>query len=101
MLYEMGTGLARLQFTLFARWIVEGRESIPPRGPLIVAANHLSNADPPVAVASFNRKLHCLAKEGTVRNPHQPLVLHQLPRPPRPRRQGGAESPPLGVERLG
>ena len=69
MLYELGTGLARLQFTLFSKWIVEGRESIPPRGPLIVACNHLSNADPPVAVASFNRKLHCLAKEGLFGNP--------------------------------
>lgn len=53
-----------MQFSLFARWKVEGRESIPPRGPLIVAVNHLSNADPPVVVASANRKLHSLAKEG-------------------------------------
>ena len=69
MLYELGTGFARLQFTLFARWKVEGRESIPPRGPLIIAANHLSNADPPVVVASSNRKLHSLGKEGLFKNP--------------------------------
>ena len=69
MLYELGTSFARLQFTLFARWKVEGRESIPPRGPLIIAANHLSNADPPVVVASSNRKLHSLAKEGLFKNP--------------------------------
>ena len=69
MLYELGAGLARLQFTLFARWKVEGRESIPPRGPLIIAANHLSNADPPVVVAGSNRKLHSLAKEGLFQNP--------------------------------
>ena len=69
MLYELGTGLARLQFTLFSRWKVEGRESIPPRGPLIVAANHLSNADPPVVVASSSRELHSLGKEGLFKNP--------------------------------
>ena len=69
MLYELGTGFARLQFTLFSRWKVEGRESIPPRGPLIIAANHLSNADPPVVVASSNRKLHSLGKEGLFKNP--------------------------------
>lgn len=69
MLYELGTGFARLQFTLFARWKVEGRESIPPRGPLIIAANHLSNADPPVVVASSNRTLYSLAKEGLFKNP--------------------------------
>lgn len=69
MLYELGTAFARLQFTLFARWKVEGRESIPPRGPLIIAANHLSNADPPVVVASSNRQLHSLAKEGLFKTP--------------------------------
>ena len=69
MLYELGTGLARLQFSLFARWTVEGRESVPPRGPIIIASNHLSNADPPLVVASFKRKLHCLAKEGLFENP--------------------------------
>ena len=69
MLYELGTSFARLQFTLFSRWKVEGRESIPPRGPLIIAANHLSNADPPVVVASSNRPLHSLAKEGLFKNP--------------------------------
>ena len=69
MLYELGTAVARLQFTLFSRWKVEGQESIPPRGPLIIAANHLSNADPPVVVASSNRKLHSLAKEGLFKTP--------------------------------
>ena len=69
MLYELGTSIARLQFTLFSRWSVEGRESIPARGPLIIAANHLSNADPPVVVASSNRRLHSLAKEGLFKNP--------------------------------
>ncbi len=68
-LYELGTAVARLQFTLFSRWKVEGQESIPPRGPLIIAANHLSNADPPVVVASSNRKLHSLAKEGLFKTP--------------------------------
>ena len=69
MLYEIGTAFARVQFTLFSRWIVEGREAVPPRGPLIVVANHLSNADPPVVLAGFKRKMNFLAKEGLFAHP--------------------------------
>lgn len=65
----IGVVLARVQFKLFAKWEVSGREAIPPRGPLIIAANHLSNADPPVVMASFNRSLRFLAKQGLFANP--------------------------------
>jgi 1-acyl-sn-glycerol-3-phosphate acyltransferase len=60
--YQAGTALARLCFTAFANWTVEGKEAVPPRGPLIVVANHLSNADPPFLCASLPRKLHFLGK---------------------------------------
>ncbi len=39
--------LMRVIFRVFNRIRVEGLENIPPDGPLIVACNHLSNADPP------------------------------------------------------
>ena len=77
MMYELGTAVARMQFTLFSRWIVEGKEGIPPRGPLIVVANHLSNADPPLVTASLNRKLNSLAKEGLFNNPIASWALTQ------------------------
>ena len=68
-LYNVGTNLARACFTAFARWEVEGKEAVPPKGPLIVVSNHISNADPPVLVSSFPRMLHFLAKEGLYRCP--------------------------------
>lgn len=67
--YGIGMALAKLQLTLFAKWEVKGKEAILPKGPLIVAANHLSNADPPVVMASFNRRLNSLAKEAIFANP--------------------------------
>ena len=67
--YGFAMGLARVQYRLFSKREVCGREAIPPRGPLIVAANHLSNADPPVVMASFNRRLNFLAKQGLFANP--------------------------------
>ena len=66
--YRLGTALAKLCFTAFARWEVEGKEAVPPKGPLIVVCNHLSNIDPPVVVASVPRRLHFLAKRGLFSN---------------------------------
>ena len=66
--YWMGTTLARVCFSAFARWTVDGKEAVPPKGPLIVVSNHLSNADPAVLVASVPRRLHFLAKRGLFKN---------------------------------
>jgi 1-acyl-sn-glycerol-3-phosphate acyltransferase len=76
--YGTSIVLARACFSAFARWKVEGKEAIPPRGPLIVVANHLSNADPPVVMASFNRRLNTLAKRGLFANPVFSLMLRDM-----------------------
>ena len=67
--YSLGTGLAKICFTAFARWQVEGREAVPPNGPLIVVSNHLSNADPPMLVASVPRSLRFMGKRSLFANP--------------------------------
>ena len=67
--YTLGVALARVLFTAFARLEVEGKEAVPPAGPLIVVSNHLSNADPPFLVVSVPRKLHFLGKRGLFANP--------------------------------
>ena len=67
--YWIGVGLAKVCFTAFSRWEVEGEEAVPPKGSLIVVSNHLSNADPPFLVASIPRKLHFLGKRGLFANP--------------------------------
>ncbi len=48
----------------FSTWRVEGLEHVPPSGPLIVVANHLSNVDPPLLAASIPRRLRYLSKAG-------------------------------------
>ena len=48
---------------LLTRWKVEGKENIPASGPLLVIANHLSLADPPVLGISISRRVAYMAKE--------------------------------------
>jgi len=44
--------VARVYFKLFYDFKVEGLENIPQKGALLIAGNHLSNADPP-AIGAF------------------------------------------------
>jgi len=52
------TVLARLMF----RIRFEGRRNVPPRGPLIIASNHVSNLDPPLIGIAVPRKVRHMAK---------------------------------------
>lgn len=54
---------------LFSDWSVHGKENVPPMGPLIVVANHLSNFDPPLVSASFPRRIWFLAKKELFKGP--------------------------------
>ena len=54
--------IMRTVLRLFSTWRVEGLENIPPYGPLLVVANHVSNIDPPLLAASLTRRLHFHAK---------------------------------------
>lgn len=54
---------------LFSDWSVHGEENVPPMGPLIVVANHVSNFDPPLMSASFPRRIWFLAKKELFKGP--------------------------------
>jgi cytidylate kinase len=53
---------------LFLSKRVVGREHIPPKGPLIVACNHISFWDPPLVGGWVPRTLHYLAKQELFEN---------------------------------
>ncbi|MBI2871851.1 MAG: 1-acyl-sn-glycerol-3-phosphate acyltransferase [Chloroflexi bacterium] len=62
-LYNVGISVGRACFTLFSRWEVEGRESVPRKGRLIIVANHQSNMDPPLIAATMPRRVYFLGKK--------------------------------------
>ena len=59
----MGRVLARFCFHVFGRLEIDGRENVPPYGPVILVCNHLSYTDPPVLVATLPRPLRFIGKK--------------------------------------
>jgi 1-acyl-sn-glycerol-3-phosphate acyltransferase len=69
--YYVGRWLTSAALCLTTRWRVVGRENIPATGPLIVVANHLSNADPPLVAVCIRRPLMFMAKKELF---HMPVI---------------------------
>jgi len=61
--YYVGRIMVRMLLLLLTRWRVRGEENIPSQGPLLVVANHLSLADPPLLGVSLSRKVIFMAKK--------------------------------------
>jgi len=66
--YYVGRLMVRILLPLLTRWQVKGRENIPSQGPLLVVANHLNLADPPIVGVSLSRKAIFMAKEELFRS---------------------------------
>jgi len=67
--YHTGRFITRLLVSSLTQCEVKGKENIPATGPLLVVANHLSLADPPLLGVSINRKMMFMAKEELFRKP--------------------------------
>ena len=68
-IYRLGHHLGRFCFGTFGRMRVTGLENVPPRGPVILACNHLAFTDPPLLVAAIPRPLYFLGKKELFGNP--------------------------------
>jgi 1-acyl-sn-glycerol-3-phosphate acyltransferase len=61
--YFIAVAVVRAIILIVGRVEVVGRENIPVQGSLIVVANHMNNADPPVIAAVLPRRLSFMAKQ--------------------------------------
>lgn len=70
--------LARFCLRVLASVRIEGISDLPRTGPLIVVANHMSNADPPLVAGwltpALGRQMHILAKESIFFWPAGPIL---------------------------
>ncbi len=66
--YYVGRLLMRLLLLLLTRWRVRSRDNIPGEGPLLIVANHINLADPPLLGVSLSRKVVFMAKEELFRS---------------------------------
>jgi len=66
--YYIARGLLIGMFKLLTRWQVKGRENVPKEGPVLVVANHLNLADPPLLGVSLGRTVIFMAKEELFRS---------------------------------
>ena len=78
LMYPTGKTLGRFCFGVLGRLDVTGRESVPPFGPVILIANHLSNNDPPVLVSTMSRRLNFIAKQELFGNPFSRFLLREF-----------------------
>lgn len=67
--YHFSLACVKIVMCLFTRWKVTGKENVPLSGPLIVVANHLDRADPPLISASLPRQVIFMAKVELFRSP--------------------------------
>ena len=68
-IYGTANVLLKGALRVFGDWKVEGREYVPPKGPLIIVSNHQSNMDPPILAVSIPRRINFMAKRGLFHNP--------------------------------
>ena len=78
MLYKVVSLIFKIVFGILFRPKVIGKENVPQQGAMIMAANHMSNWDPPIAGTYLPRPVAYMAKEELFQNPISKVILPQM-----------------------
>ena len=100
MMFYIAKFLVKIAFLIAFNMKTEGRANVPKDTAVIFAANHRTNADPPV-VAACSKGRHCfMAKEELFRNPLFGWLIRHLGAFPVSRGKGDMAVIDTAVERL-
>lgn len=77
-LYRTGRLLAQVCLPTFGSIEVEGRENVPRSGPLLIASNHQSLADPAVLIYAIDRPMWWMAKRSLFKGWFASWFLRQV-----------------------
>ncbi|MBR1420220.1 MAG: 1-acyl-sn-glycerol-3-phosphate acyltransferase [Selenomonadaceae bacterium] len=69
MFYWFMQRFLRILFRLFFKTEIRGMENVPSDGKIILAANHMSNWDPPFLACFLERPVYYMAKQELFENP--------------------------------
>ena len=78
MFYKIFKVICRIWFGLILRTRVIGAENIPASGAFILAANHVSNWDPPFLGTFIDREVCYMGKEELFKNPVMAWICRSL-----------------------
>jgi len=100
MLYRISTTLVYCYLKLFYKLDIRGKEAFPKKGSFILAANHLSNLDPPLLAVVSPRKVGFLAKEELFYNKISALYFKNVGLMPLKRGQSDIRAVRLALKAL-
>ena len=87
--YDVVKAVVRAMFRLTFRFRVVGADKVPRDGGLVVAANHISNFDPPILGVAVPRPLWYMAKKELFAMPGLGALIRRLNAFPVDRQAGG------------
>ena len=88
--YRRTRWAAQQLFGLWFRLRALNAERVPPTGPVIIASNHVSFADPPMIGCAVERTVNCLARDTLFDTPGLGWLIRKLEAVPVDRQNGGA-----------
>ncbi len=89
-IYRASWNVTRLLFSVWFRWRVFNPERVPAVGPVVLAANHASFADPPLIGSAVERPVNFLARDTLFHTPVFGWLIRQYNAVPVDRAGGGA-----------
>ncbi|MEW6545824.1 MAG: lysophospholipid acyltransferase family protein [Bacillota bacterium] len=98
--YRLARYLVSAFLKLFFFWRVEGRQHIPPEGPVLFCCNHISAWDPPVVGCAATRQVYFMAKRELWRIPVLRSVITALGAYPVDRKRADLSSVRRSLELL-